>query len=67
MDKMEVFVGSKILKEEYEKYIKWMKEQDDGDVERSHRGADFVLKEFLRELGYDELVEAYEDIPKWYA
>ena len=67
MNKMEVFVGSKILKEEYEKYIKWMKEQDDGDVERSHRGADFVLMEFLRELGYDELVEAYDNIYKWYA
>ena len=67
MDKMEVFVGSKILKEDYEKYIKWMKEQDDGDVERSHRGADFVLMEFLRELGYDELVDAYDNIHKWYA
>lgn len=59
-----------MTKEKYIEYVEWMKRQEEelgGDIEEIHRSADFILKEFLRELGYDELVEAFEDLPKWYA
>lgn len=59
-----------IDKERYAYYLDWMKKQEKecgGDVEQIHRSADFILKEFLLECGYDELVKAFEDLPKWYA
>ena len=37
------------------------------DVEAAHKKADNVLVEFLRSLGYEELADTYEMIPKWYA
>ncbi len=40
---------------------------DLADVEIAHSEADDVLCEVLRGLGYDELVDAFEDLPKWYA
>ena len=36
------------------------------DIEASHKKADLVLTDFLLALGYEELVEAYNMIPKWY-
>lgn len=38
-----------------------------GDEEIAHREADTLLCEVLRKLGYNELVELYESIDKWYA
>ena len=38
------------------------------DVERAHGLADDYLLEILREEGgYDDIIEAYGNIPKWYA
>ena len=36
------------------------------DTERSHCEADAVLCELLTSLGYDNVVEIYLDIDKWY-
>ena len=39
-----------------------------GDTEIAHGEADDILLEILRhEGGYDEIIEAYENVPKWYA
>jgi hypothetical protein len=38
------------------------------DTESAHSQADEVLLEILKhEGGYDEIIEAYENVPKWYA
>ena len=37
------------------------------DIEDSHRAMDRVMCELLRELGYGEGVDIFEDEPKWYA
>lgn len=36
-------------------------------TEEAHIEADNILVEFLRENGYTELADTYENIPKWYA
>jgi len=40
---------------------------ENGDIEMAHSDADELLCEFLRKLGYDELVEKYLKVYKWYA
>ena len=36
------------------------------DTESAHGEADEILLEILRhESGYDEIIEAYENVPKW--
>lgn len=37
------------------------------DPEVDHRIADGILCDVLMELGYSDLVDAYEKITKWYA
>mgnify|MGYP007046703479 CR=1 FL=1 len=37
------------------------------DLEADHSSADKVLCQLLRSLGYDEVVNEYELIDKWYA
>ena len=50
-----------------EDYLKRLKECDRYDTECAHGRADEILCELLRELGYSDIVDAYEDIDKWYA
>ncbi len=48
--------------------IKGCQERDDsGDIEGDHVKADGLLVDFVRYLGFTEIVEAYESIGKWYA
>lgn len=51
------------------KYVKQIKEidQNKDDRETWHVIADDILCELLKELGYDAVVDAWDDIPKWYA
>jgi len=53
------------LKKTYEEYIIEMKKLSGG--EGDHIDADNLLCEFLEDLGYTELVKAFEKIGKWYA
>ena len=52
-----------------DKYVKLIKEINvgDGDKERDHGEADELLCGLLRELGYQEVVDEYNNIEKWYA
>lgn len=38
-----------------------------GDNERDHAEADEIVCNLLKELGFHKVVEAYEDVGKWYA
>lgn len=49
------------------KYLEKIKECNNCDEEMGHVYADQALCELLRELGFDEIVEAYNKIGKWYA
>ncbi len=37
------------------------------DEEAAHQDADNILCNILKSLGYGEIVDIYEAIPKWYA
>lgn len=39
----------------------------ENDEPEDHEIADDLLCKLLRRLGYDEIVDIYEDIEKWYA
>lgn len=41
--------------------------QDYGDPEGAHVMADDVLCKLLRSLGYDDVVEEFHKVGKWYA
>ena len=51
-------------KELNKKYLQQMKQLDN---ESDHEYADEILCELLKDLGYKELVEVYEKLPKWYS
>lgn len=58
----------------YREYVERMKKASDpttypwpNDCEDWHVRADNILCEFLTELGYTELVSAFDEVPKWYA
>jgi len=53
------------LQAEYVEKMKACVENDDTEV--AHGDADDLLCEFLRKLGYNELVEKYLEVNKWYA
>jgi len=41
--------------------------QQNLDIEMAHSDADDLLCELLRELGCSDVVEAWDEVPKWYA
>ena len=49
------------------RYATILREIQGWDVEAAHNRADKVLCELLTELGFNDVVIAFEEIPKWYA
>lgn len=48
--------------------IKRLKKAEEiGDEETGHVDADRVLCDLLIELGYQSVVDAFDDVSKWYA
>ena len=41
--------------------------QDIWDIEEAHGKADDILCKALKQLGYNELVDLYEKVDKWYS
>jgi hypothetical protein len=41
--------------------------QNNGDTEAAHGYADDVLCALLRSLGYDDVVDEWDKVDKWYA
>ena len=59
---------NKKLTELQERYIRHMQSQiSTGDTEVQHSNADKLLCKLLIELGFDKLVEIYNQVEKWYA
>lgn len=44
-----------------------LRKVDMGDPEYAHGDADRALRDFLLALGYDDIVDLYDAVPKWYA
>jgi hypothetical protein len=56
-----------LTKEELENYLAELKRYaESGDPECAHGGADGVLCEIVSKLGYQEIVDAWEEVPKYY-
>jgi hypothetical protein len=56
---------SMINREEYIEKLRKLNEL--GDTEAGHALADDLLVEILIKLGYQDIVDEYESIDKWYA
>lgn len=55
-------------KELNDKYLSQMKElRYEDDTEHAHVVADEILCNLLDELGYKELVDAFDDLDRWYS
>lgn len=51
-----------------EKAIEELKEYVNcSDVEMAHCCADGVLIRFLESIGYEDVIDVYKKVPKWYA
>ena len=49
-------------------FVQRLKEcQENDDTERAHYVADEILFELLTKLGFNKVVDIYEDVDKWYA
>ena len=53
--------------DEYLLKMKEIGEKYGGDEEVCHGRADDLLCEILNDLGYNDIVEEFEKLPKWYA
>jgi hypothetical protein len=49
------------------KAIEKLRDCASDDIEARHMRSDDILCELLRQLGYLEVVDEYEKLPKWYA
>lgn len=50
------------------KYLERLKKlQNNYDIEAAHSEADNILCEILMEFELEDILEAYENVPKWYA
>ena len=54
-------------REEKELLALMMEETDTGEPERDHYNADELLCDILISLGYDEVIEEYKKITRWYS
>lgn len=51
-----------------EEAIRQLKQaQENGDIESAHSKADYVLCALLAELGYQDVLDEWEKVEKWYA
>ena len=68
------FIGKEITGDEEEgsmsrdkALIKLRRLQKSGDIEYAHGEADDVLCELLKNLGFEDVVEEYHKVEKWYS
>lgn len=54
-----------LIFEDYEEKV--IKQLNSCSSESDHEIADTIIYEFLKEKGYDELAEAYNNVPKWFS
>lgn len=58
-----------LTQEQKEEFLNKLKEmaRDNEDIEINHIAADNILCSILRLLGYDDIVEEFDNINKWYS
>lgn len=50
-----------------DKYLRQLNELiPESDIEKKHIHADNILCELLKELGFNEIVESFNKLKKWY-
>lgn len=54
--------------EVYKNLLRRMQElENSGDIESAHGLADDILCDLLTQLGYTDIIDAYDRVEKWYA
>lgn len=53
--------------EDIQEYVDRLKECKKFDYESGHIEADKVLIDFISNLGYESIVEAWSEVEKWYS
>jgi hypothetical protein len=56
-----------IIQELTPEYIQKLNEANEHDTEKAHVMADEILCELLTRLGFEDVVNLYNNIDKWYA
>lgn len=56
-----------LTREEVVSQLKDIVIKDEGDAENQHWEADHLVINFIKDLGYEDIAEAWYDVPKWYA
>ena len=49
------------------KQMQKIADMSDADPEKYHAEADDLLIDTIKQLGFDDLAEAYDNVEKWYA
>lgn len=52
---------------ESEEAIEKLRALPRGDVEHCGAASDQIIRDLLLSLGYDAVVEAWDEVPRWYA
>ena len=63
----EMFTMTEERKKNYIAMLKSTREVFEDDTEMAHRQADEIICGLLEELGYQDIVDEYDKIYKWYA
>lgn len=53
--------------EQFKKQMEQIENEFGQDIEMAHGKADFLMCKVLSEMGYQEGIKVFEDMPKWYA
>lgn len=56
-----------ILPKDFKEQMEQIEREYADDTEVAHAKADFLMCEILSEMGYQEGVKVFKDMPKWYA
>lgn len=59
--------GTPMTPEEFATEMRKAQDKHDGDEECMHGAMDGIMCDLLRQLGYEEGVNIFEETPKWYA
>ena len=57
----------KMTEEDIQEYVDRLKECKEYDAESGHMEADKILIDFISNLGYESIVEAWNEVEKWYS
>lgn len=56
-----------MTREEFKERMQFIAENPNYDPEYRHHAADNIMCEALRDFGYEDGIDIFEKMPKWYA